>query len=131
MANKQKQQRTPFLERLLGGIGVVLLVACIVFLVYEGIHGDERPGQVSAQMTTVVAAGDMYVVTFELHNGGTQTLSNVAVSATLTQGERELERAATTIDYLPGHSTQAGGFYFKNDPRKHTLEIRPEGYQEP
>ena len=122
---------TPLLERLLGAIGVALLATCVVFLVREGMNGDERPGRVTATKTEVVAAGDMYVVTFELHNAGSQTLSNVQVTASLQDGDRELERAAVTIDYLPGHSRQAGGFYFKNDPRKHTLEIRPEGYQEP
>jgi uncharacterized protein (TIGR02588 family) len=110
---------------------VVLLAACVVFLVHEGINGDQRPGRVTATMTDIVAAGDMYVVTFELHNAGGQTLSNVEVAASLADGERELEQATVTIDYLPGHSRQAGGFYFKNDPRKHTLEIRPGGYQEP
>jgi len=128
---KKQEQPTPFLERLLGGVGVVLLVACVIFLVYEGMHGDERPGQVSATVTDIALAGDMYVVTFELHNAGSQTLSNVSVTARLGEGDRELERAQTTIDYLPGHSRQGGGFYFKNDPRKHELEIRPEGYQEP
>jgi uncharacterized protein (TIGR02588 family) len=122
---------TPLLERLLGAIGVALMATCVVFLVREGMNGDERPGRVTATKTEVVAAGDMYVVTFELHNAGSQTLSNVQVTASLQDGDRELERAAVTIDYLPGHSRQAGGFYFKNDPRKHTLEIRPEGYQEP
>lgn len=122
---------TPLLERLLGAIGVVLLVACIVFLVHEGINGDERPGRVTATMTDVVAAGDMYVVTFELQNAGSQTLSSVEVTASLRDGDRELERATATIDYLPGHARQAGGFYFKNDPRRHSLEIRPGGYQEP
>ena len=127
-----KQERpTPFLERVIGGIGVVLLVACVAFLVYEGLHGDERPGQVSAIVTDIAPAGDMYVVTFELDNAATQTLSNVSVTARLGDGDRELETAQTTIDYLPGHSRQGGGFYFKNDPRKYELEIRPEGYQEP
>lgn len=121
----------PLLERLLGGIGVLLLTACVVFLVHEGINGDERPGQIAAAVTDIVPAGDMHVVTFELRNGGSQTLSNVRVTARLSDDDRELERVETAIDYLPGHSRQGGGFYFKNDPRKHTLEIRPEGYQEP
>jgi uncharacterized protein (TIGR02588 family) len=131
MTSKQNQQPTPFLERLLGGVGVVLLAACVAFLVYEGMNGDERPGSVSATVTDIAPAGDMYVVTFQLDNAGSQTLSNVSVTARLGDGNRDLETAQTTIDFLPGHSRQTGGFYFKNDPRKHELEIRPEGYQEP
>lgn len=130
MTTKQRR-RTPIFEQVLGAIGVVLLAACVVFLVYEGLNGDEHPGQVTATMTEVLPAGNMYIVTFELHNAGSQTLSNVQVTARLTDGNRELERANVTIDYLPGRSRTAGGFYFKNDPRTHTLEIKPEGYQEP
>ena len=86
---KKASSRTPLLERLLGGVGVVLLVACVVFLIYEGTHGDEKPGRVTASITEIVAADDMYIVTFDLHNAGTQTLSNVQVTARVTDNERE------------------------------------------
>ena len=126
----QKRQ-TPFIEWLLGGIGVVLLVCCIVFLVYEGVTSTEQPGAITASVKEIVPAGDAYVVTFELHNAGSQTLSNVHLTARLLDEERELERAETVIDYLPGRSQQEGGFYFKHDPRGLRVEISPEGYQKP
>jgi uncharacterized protein (TIGR02588 family) len=122
---------TPLLEWVLGGIGVVLVIACVGFLVYQGMNGDERPGKIVATVTDIVSAEDEHIVMFELRNGGSQTLSNVRVTGRLTEGDEELERAQTIIDYLPGHSRQGGGFYFKNDPRAHLVEIRAEGYQEP
>jgi uncharacterized protein (TIGR02588 family) len=126
----QKAQ-TPFLEWLLGGVGVVLLLSCVAFLVYEAINGNEQPGAITASVKEIVSAGDAYVVTFELHNAGSQTLSNVQLTARLTNGEREVERVQTVIDYLPGRSQQEGGFYFKQNPKNFRVEITPEGYQKP
>jgi uncharacterized protein (TIGR02588 family) len=123
--------KTPFLEWLLGGVGVVLLLSCITFLMYEGITSNEQPGAITASVKEILSAGDAYVVTFELHNAGSQTLSNVHLTARLTDGEREVERVQTVIDYLPGRSQQEGGFYFKHDPRNLHVEITPEGYQKP
>jgi uncharacterized protein (TIGR02588 family) len=126
-----QKAKTPFLEWLLGGVGVVLLLSCITFLIYEGITSDEQPGAITASVKEILSAGDAYVVTFELHNAGSQTLSNVHLTARLTDGEREVERVQTVIDYLPGRSQQEGGFYFKHDPKNLDVEITPEGYQKP
>ena len=123
--------QTPLLERVLGGIGLVLLIACVAFLVREGLSSDEHPGKLDATVKEILATADGHIVTFTLLNNGSQTLSNLRVSARLMSGEREVERADTVIDYLPGRSSQEGGFYLREDPRRYRLEIRPEGYQKP
>jgi uncharacterized protein (TIGR02588 family) len=137
MANSKNKRpdaqktRTPVLEWLLGGLGVALLVSCVAFLIYEGIADDERPGRILASVKEIVGAESAYIVTFELHNSGSQALANVHVTARITDGANEVERVQTVIDYLPGRSHQEGGFYFTNDPRAFKLEITPEGYQKP
>lgn len=124
-------KKTPIIEWVLGTIGVALFIGCVAFLIYEGIVNGEKPGQVTASAIEITEAGDRHIVTFSIHNSGTQTLSNLQVTARLLDGEREVETATTTIDYLPGRSSQEGGFYFKRDPRTLKLEIGPEGYQKP
>lgn len=128
---RKRDERTPFIEWLIGGIGVVLLVACVAFLIYEGVANGEAPGPITSVVTEIVDAGDRHVVVFEIDNGGSQTLSNLHITAHLLDGDREVESARTMIDYLPGHSSQRGGFYFEHDPRKLRVEIRAEGYQKP
>jgi uncharacterized protein (TIGR02588 family) len=130
-SSRKDAARTPFIEWLIGGIGVALFVACVAFLVYEGLVNGEEPGPITASVIDVIEVGDGHVLTFKINNGGTQTLSNLQVSARLLEGEREIESATTMIDYLPGRSSQEGGFYFEHDPRTLTVEIRPEGYQKP
>ena len=131
LAERVQKAQTPFIEWLLGGVGVILLLSCVAFLIYEGVTNNEEPGAITASVKEIVSAGDAYVVTFELHNAGSQTLSNVHLTARLMDGEREVERVQTTIDYLPGRSQQEGGFYFKHDPKSLGVEITPEGYQKP
>jgi uncharacterized protein (TIGR02588 family) len=129
--SKSRKDATPILEWALGAIGVALLVSCVAFLVYEGVINGERPGAVSATVKDIISTKGAYIVTFELHNAGSQTMSNVHVTAHLSDGTRETERVHTVIDYLPARSHQEGGFYFKNDPRRFELEIGVEGYQKP
>ena len=128
---RKAEADTALIEWVFGGIGVVLLLSCIAFLAYEGFNNGEEPGPITSSVIDIVAAGDHHIVTFEIANGGSQTLSNLHVSARLLDGEREVESARTMIDYLPGRSSHEGGFYFEHDPRALRIEIRPEGYQKP
>jgi uncharacterized protein (TIGR02588 family) len=126
-----RKSSTPALEWLLGGLGAALLFAGVAFLIHEGLTSDGEPGRVDARLIDVRSAGDAFVVRFELHNAGDDTLSNLHVTARVTDAGKELESATAVIDYLPSRSTQRGGFYLRHDPRRYTLEIAPEGYQQP
>lgn len=130
-STRKNEADTPFIEWLIGGIGLMLLLACLAFLVYEGVTNGEKPGPITASVVDVIDTGERHVVMFKIENGGSQTLSNLHVAARLLDGEREVESARTTIDYLPGGSSQQGGFYFEHDPRTLRVEIRAEGYQKP
>jgi uncharacterized protein (TIGR02588 family) len=79
----------------------------------------------------VTRAGAAFVVRFELRNGGDETLSNLRVTARLSDADSVIESASTMIDYLPAHSAHRGGFYLRHDPDRYTLAIAPEGYQAP
>jgi uncharacterized protein (TIGR02588 family) len=126
-----RKNSTPALEWLLGGLGAAALCAGIAFLVHEGVNRNGVPGAIQVRMIDVSVAGDAFVVRYEMHNSGDETLSNLRMTARLTEGEQEIETASTIIDYLPSRSTQEGGFYLRHDPRLYTLEIGPEGYQSP
>jgi uncharacterized protein (TIGR02588 family) len=126
-----RNSATPALEWLLGAIGAALLLAAVALLVRDGLNRTQRPGVVEARVLDVARAGTAFVVRFELRNSGDETLSNLRVTARLADGDSVIETASTTIDYLPAHSTHAGGFYLRHDPDRYTLAIAPEGYQVP
>ena len=42
-----------------------------------------------------------------------------------------VESAEMTFRYIPARSEQRGGLLFRNDPRKHELRLRAQGYGPP
>lgn len=128
---RRQHDTTPLLEWLLGGIGVVLFVGAIAFLVYEGSGAEDRPAGVEIRIDEVIVIDDAYLVRYRAHNLGTQTLVDLHISARVLDGQTELERVEAGIDYLPGRSWRRGGLYLREDPRKYRVDIGVGGYQEP
>jgi uncharacterized protein (TIGR02588 family) len=126
-----KKGATPALEWMMGFTGAALLIALVAFLTHDGITGPAGPGEINTQVIEIAAAGDSFIVRFDIHNTGGEALSNLQVSAHVMDGEEEIESVRAAIDYLPAQSSQEGGFFLRNDPRRYSLEIRPEGYQKP
>jgi uncharacterized protein (TIGR02588 family) len=129
--SRRPHDTTPLLEWILGSLGVVLFVGAVGFLLFEGSQGQERPAGVEIRVDEIIPTEDAYIVRYRAHNTGTQTLVDVRITASLYDGTQELERAEATLDFLPGQSWRRGGFFLREDPRKHRLELRVGGYQEP
>ena len=130
-ATKKQSSDTPRLELLLGIFGLVLLVAAVAYLGYQGLSNPASPGAVTVTVLDVHPAGDAYVVKFSAKNEGGENLSQLHLTARLSEGNEEIESAAALIDYLPAHAERGGGIYLRNDPRRYTLRIDPAGYVEP
>lgn len=128
---RKRHDATPLLEWVLGGIGVLLFLGAIAFLVYEGSSGPNQPAGVEIRIDAVIPTEDAYLVRYRAYNQGTQTLVDLHVTARVLDGSKELERVEAAIDFLPGRSWRRGGVYLHEDPRKYRLEVRAAGYQEP
>lgn len=122
---------TPRLEWLLGALGALLLTGAVSYLVHHGLTRDDGPGAIRANVLDIRAAGDAYVVRFTAQNEGDETLAQLHLTGRLMKDGKETETARATIDYLPGRSSKEAGFYFRNDPRRYELQIRPEGFATP
>lgn len=122
---------TPRLEWLLGVVGLALLVAGVGYLAWQGLKSSSKPGALVVTVLDIHSVGDAHVVKFSVRNEGSENLSQLHLSARLSDGNREIEAAQAFIDYLPARSEQRGGVYLRNDPRRYTLRIDPAGYMEP
>ena len=72
-----------------------------------------------------------YLVEIVVTNTGGSTAARVKVEGTLRKGERTVETASTTFDYVPAHSQARGGMLFTHDPGAHDMTVEPKAYTEP
>jgi len=131
-SSKKAPPREPLLEWISAGIGLVLTLGIMAVIGREAMRGEtHEPPAIEVVKTAVHRAGTGFVVEVKAinHSGGTAAV--VEVEGVLKDGETEVETAGLTFDYVPGHAERRGGLFFTEDPARHTLELRPLGYQRP
>ena len=111
--------------------GLLLLVATIAFLAYDGVVRRRTPHPVlTVAVDTVAATGGGHVVLVRVRNDGGVAAANVRVDGTLTGAGAE-ERAETTVDYVPPGSARDAGLVFTADPRAGRLDVRVAAFDVP
>lgn len=127
-----QRQETPALEWLAAGIGFILVASTIGYLIYSAVTQGDSPPNLSVENYTISKSGNDYLVQFTLSNSGENNAAEITVEGKITEGEKDLETSAVTIDYAPAHSTREGGLIFKHEPVKDkNFEIRAVGYKKP
>jgi uncharacterized protein (TIGR02588 family) len=119
-------------EWVAAGIGGVLVAAVLGFMAYEAAMLSPHPTpRLAIRIDTVVAYPSGYVVEFRAMNDGDATAANVLVQGDLRSDTTLVERSEAVIDFVPAGSSRPGGLVFKNDPRRHKMEVRPVGFDIP
>jgi len=133
-SKKEEIQRneTPALEWLAAVIGFILVVSTIGYLIYSAVTQSDSPPNLTIESYTISKTGNDYLVQFTLLNDGANNAAEITVEGKITEGEKETETSAVTIDYAPAHSTREGGLLFKHEPVKDkNFQIRAVGYKKP
>ena len=133
-SKKEDMQReeTPALEWLAAIIGFVLVASTIGYLIYSAVTQGDSPPNLSVENYTISKSGNDYLVQFTLSNEGENNAAEITVEGKITEGEKEMETSAVTIDYAPAHSTREGALLFKHEPVKDkNFIIRAVGYKKP
>jgi uncharacterized protein (TIGR02588 family) len=130
--HRSKPAREPLLEWISAAVGLVLTLGIVVLIGKEWLNGEtgQPPAiEVVAGRVTPVQAGFVVEVTAINHSGG--SAAGVEVEGALMSGATPVETSGLTFDYVPGRAERKGGLYFTQDPRRHRLQVRALGYQEP
>lgn len=132
MAATRRKPDTPPLEWIAAGIGAVLLLFLLAVIGREALNGEaaELP-QIEVAVTGISPAASGFVVAFEARNRTDGTAAAVEIEGVLKAGGAEIETSSAAIDYVPGKGKAAGGLFFREDPRKGTLDVRALGFQTP
>lgn len=131
LEKKTDDIHTPLWEKLLGIVGLLLLLAGFIYLGWMAIHEDDTPPDVLFSITRISQVSDGFLVEVEVTNNGSQSLAALHLKGSLTIEDGEPEINQAQVDYLPSRSKGHAGFFFSRDPRTGTLEFKPSGYQEP
>jgi uncharacterized protein (TIGR02588 family) len=117
-------------EWLVGGIGLLVLLALLGFLARETMARPTPPDLV-ARVDSVSRVTSGWLAHVRLDNRGRGTALSVMVEGELVTTAGDTLRSETTLDYVPGLSRRGGGLLFGQDPRLGKLDVRVTGYQEP
>jgi len=112
-------------------VGAAMLLGVVGYLVQHEFARPKGPPALAVQATGTLAQGDGFLVGFLVRNDGDATAAQVTVRGTLRRGEATVEESDVVLDYVPERSQRRGGLYFRADPARHELVLRPLGYAEP
>lgn len=130
--HRKRRSHPPLLEWISAGVGLLLTLAVLGALAWEGLTGSNGAPpaiEIAVSRITPVRAG--YVVEVELHNRSSATAAAVEIEGKLTRSGGDAATSTATVDYVPGDSTRNAGLFFRDDPRRHQLELRALGFAEP
>lgn len=122
----------PILEWIAAAFGLLLTLATLGAIGWQALKGGgDQPPAIEATVERITPTAAGYAVEVKLRNRSPATAAAVAIEGELTRGGQEVATSSATIDYVPGESSRAAGLFFKEDPRRHKLEVRVLGYAKP
>ncbi|HZB45712.1 MAG TPA: hypothetical protein VE360_10730 [Pyrinomonadaceae bacterium] len=121
-----------WLEWVVFGVGLVLVVSTLAYLVYDGATAADTPPDVEVRLGEPRPGGAGFLVPVTVVNRGGQTAEGVTVEVVLEgAGQGEPERGEFTVAFLPRRGTREGWVAFRSDPRAGRLTARAAGYEKP
>jgi uncharacterized protein (TIGR02588 family) len=115
-------------------LSVLVVGALIVVALMEESHrqqGDAAGLQVTFDTERVVSSGESFYVPYTVVNTGSEAISSAEIWIEVVAGERVIESAEITVQFLPLQGKQDGMFVTTRDPATHALRSRVESLQFP
>ena len=129
---KKPRGRSPLMEWIFGGIGLVLTLSLIGFIGWQAVtQPPQRPPLIEVRVGKISQLGGGYVAEIVARNRSSQTAKTVEIEGTLSSGSAETETGSITFDYVPGGSTVKGVLHFSSDPASGDLRLRIVGHAYP
>lgn len=128
---KSLAERTSIAEWVAAGLGLLLTLGVIGYLVVEGVRERHDPPSLSVSGEPATRGEGGYSVPITVRNSSYATAAAVEVSGTLERGGAVVETRRATFAYVPGRGEATGGLVFRNDPAAYTLTLQAEGYEDP
>lgn len=121
-----------WLEWIVFAVSLVLVVATLGYLVYDGATTGNTPPSIEFELGKPQLQADHFIVPVSVTNRGDETAEGVHIEVVLENGGQEQESAEFEIAFLPRLSTREGWVTFETDPRTvDGMNARVLGYEKP
>lgn len=132
MSDGRDRGKTPWLELAIGGIGALVLVLMVGYLLYDAFDaGGEKPVDIVLEQGAFAEQSAGWRVPILVRNVGDRPAAAVELRAELELASGEVEEAALTLDFLPPRGSVEAAFLFKRNPNGGELRLRAVGYLRP
>ncbi len=121
----------PFLEWVIGALGLVIVTAVVGVLIYEAVAGDKSPPDIKLTVQSIAPLQNGFVVKVRAENIGGEPAARVSITAEVWAQSKVVEASETQFEHLPPHSFREAGVFFQRDPRPNEIRLRALGYEEP
>lgn len=121
----------PFWEWVAAALGLVLVLACLGYLVLQAMAGPPSPPDPKIDVVAVHAQDGRFLVELRVTNRGKSTAEALKVAGELREGDAVVEQADTEFQFVPGESSREGGLFFTRDPRRFALRLQAVSFQAP
>jgi uncharacterized protein (TIGR02588 family) len=116
-------------------LGLSLLVVGILIAIAIREESDWRDNEAGVTVTFDEEAGTLhgnrFYVPYTVTNTGADAISSAEIWIEVFDGERRVESAEITVEFVPREGTQDGIYVSAFDPATHTLRGRLESLQFP
>jgi uncharacterized protein (TIGR02588 family) len=129
--SQRKANRTPWLEWLASGVGLVLTLGVLGSITWQAFDDAGAPPAISIAVTKVAAVEGGYRIEFRARNNAGGTAAQVEIEGRLAGDAGQAETGHVVFDYIPGHSSREGGMFFTREPRPDQLSLRALGFAKP
>jgi len=129
--DSEKKFEKNWLEWVVFGVGLVLVVGTLSYLAYDGATASDAPPNIEVRLGEPQRQEHDFVVPVTIINHGGQTAEGVHVEVVLESGGAEIERSEYGVAFLPRLATREGWVAFRTDPRSGQLKPRVLGYEKP
>lgn len=115
-------------------LSVLVVGALIVVALVEESRRQDGDGtllQMTFDTERAIARGDSFYVPYTVLNTGSDAISSAEIWIEVYDGERVVESAEVTVQFLPLQGKQDGIFVTSRDPASHSLRSKLESLQFP
>lgn len=120
-----------WVEWAVGIVSAILIALIIGWVGFDALTEKDQSPAFKTVITRQEPIEGGFRVEFDIENSSNRTAAAVVVRGEVRDGDRVIEAAEATIDYVPRQSKASGAIIFFSNPDQRQVRIRSVAYSDP